>query len=64
MGCHDGGARTLEQQRAQIVVALFCDMAEPGLTAAARLLGHRAKPAGKLSAVLELTRITHSGDRG
>src|SRR5258706_6237065 len=64
MGARYRGARALEQQRAQIRVALFGDAAQAGLAAAALLFGHRADPGGKLAAVLEQVSVADGRHRG
>jgi hypothetical protein len=64
MGARHGGARALKQQRAQILVALPGDAAQPGLAATARLFGHRAEPGGELAAVFEEVSVADARHRG
>ena len=58
---HDGGLGTLDQQRAQIVVAALGDTPQAGLAAGGVLARHDAQPGTKLPAGLELIEVSHRG---
>ena len=60
----DDRSRTMNEKTPDVSVAAFAYAAKPLLTAARSLLWNEAKPSGKLTTRLELSRISDSGNDG
>ena len=54
----------MNKQTPDVTVAAFAYTAKPLLTAARSLLWNKTKPSGKLTARLELSRVSYRGNDG
>ena len=60
----DNRPRTMNEKTPDVTVAAFAYAAKPLLTAARSLLRNEAKPSSKLTARLELSRVSDSSNDG